>query len=323
MQIHERSTSAPFAQQRFGNLDMAAFTSKVPVKAPPFGFPRRPRVLSPCRSSDRSTPPGEPATRISVGLRRLLRSSAGGEPRTGVVKIRLSEFLPASKLFGVNSFTSLVISLPGPSSRPGGPRARARLLAGAAKPAGVRSPPCAAPFQFRLSTLLWITLAVACWFGGMRAERWLANREAAKHVRTGRPAPPQWLKVQPPVLADLRTRIGTPGPRPAKRCWDPSSPAACSARAPLAACSWRTTGSGTANRWPAHSEIAGAAPAHRATVAQAPLGPGTSGWLVMVGPRVEIRLKSERNPQCGPEVGLALADANSRASWPLYVGLAP
>ncbi|HVC97533.1 MAG TPA: hypothetical protein VND64_27875 [Pirellulales bacterium] len=24
-------------------------------------------------------------------------------------------------------------------------------------------------FQFRLSTLLWTTLAVACWFGGMRA----------------------------------------------------------------------------------------------------------------------------------------------------------
>jgi len=23
-------------------------------------------------------------------------------------------------------------------------------------------------FQFRLSTLLWITLAVACWFGGLR-----------------------------------------------------------------------------------------------------------------------------------------------------------
>jgi len=29
----------------------------------------------------------------------------------------------------------------------------------------------------------------------------------------------------------------------------------------------------------------------------------------MVGPRVEIRLKTERNPQCGPEVCLALADA--------------
>jgi hypothetical protein len=26
--------------------------------------------------------------------------------------------------------------------------------------------------QFRLSTLLWITLAVACWFGGLRYERW-------------------------------------------------------------------------------------------------------------------------------------------------------
>ena len=27
-------------------------------------------------------------------------------------------------------------------------------------------------FQFRLSTLLWITLAVACWFGGMGFEGW-------------------------------------------------------------------------------------------------------------------------------------------------------
>jgi hypothetical protein len=26
--------------------------------------------------------------------------------------------------------------------------------------------------QFRLSTLLWITLAVVCWFGGTRFERW-------------------------------------------------------------------------------------------------------------------------------------------------------
>jgi hypothetical protein len=31
--------------------------------------------------------------------------------------------------------------------------------------------------QFRLSTLLWLTLAVACWFGGMTYERWRADRE--------------------------------------------------------------------------------------------------------------------------------------------------
>jgi hypothetical protein len=31
--------------------------------------------------------------------------------------------------------------------------------------------------QFRISTLLWITLAVACWFGGMRFERWNAERD--------------------------------------------------------------------------------------------------------------------------------------------------
>ncbi|HVC96712.1 MAG TPA: hypothetical protein VND64_23745 [Pirellulales bacterium] len=31
--------------------------------------------------------------------------------------------------------------------------------------------------QFRLSTLLWITLAVACWFGGMRFGRWHIEQE--------------------------------------------------------------------------------------------------------------------------------------------------
>jgi hypothetical protein len=37
--------------------------------------------------------------------------------------------------------------------------------------------------QFRLSTLLWITLAVACFFGGMRVERWRVEREAeAAHL---------------------------------------------------------------------------------------------------------------------------------------------
>jgi hypothetical protein len=29
--------------------------------------------------------------------------------------------------------------------------------------------------QFRLSTLLWLTLAAACWFGGMRLERYRAH----------------------------------------------------------------------------------------------------------------------------------------------------
>ena len=37
-------------------------------------------------------------------------------------------------------------------------------------------------FQFRLSTLLWITLAVACWFGGMwfGAELERSRERAAK-----------------------------------------------------------------------------------------------------------------------------------------------
>jgi len=31
-------------------------------------------------------------------------------------------------------------------------------------------------FQFRLSTLLWITLAVACWFGGRVSREWEIER---------------------------------------------------------------------------------------------------------------------------------------------------
>ena len=45
-------------------------------------------------------------------------------------------------------------------------------------------------FQFRLSTLLWITLAVACWFGGMRFERWMAARNAPE---------PFYPHAQPPA----------------------------------------------------------------------------------------------------------------------------
>jgi hypothetical protein len=39
--------------------------------------------------------------------------------------------------------------------------------------------------QFRLSTLLWLTLAVSCWFGGMRFERWrakLAEKEEPRPI---------------------------------------------------------------------------------------------------------------------------------------------
>jgi len=32
--------------------------------------------------------------------------------------------------------------------------------------------------QFRLSTLLWITLAVACWFGGVKIGDWRERRAA-------------------------------------------------------------------------------------------------------------------------------------------------
>jgi hypothetical protein len=37
--------------------------------------------------------------------------------------------------------------------------------------------------QFRLSTLLWITLAVTCWFGGMRVERWRIECERREWQR--------------------------------------------------------------------------------------------------------------------------------------------
>ena len=52
-----------------------------------------------------------------------------------------------------------------------------------ARPAGGRMAAMFRPrLQFRLSTLLWITLAVACWFGGMRFERWLA-RPRGDHIQ--------------------------------------------------------------------------------------------------------------------------------------------
>jgi hypothetical protein len=39
-------------------------------------------------------------------------------------------------------------------------------------------------FQFRLSTLLWIMLAVACWFGGMAVQRRFDEEE----LRQNRPS---------------------------------------------------------------------------------------------------------------------------------------
>jgi len=38
--------------------------------------------------------------------------------------------------------------------------------------------------QFRLSTLLWITLAVTCWFGGMAWQRRLDLREIESLEKT-------------------------------------------------------------------------------------------------------------------------------------------
>jgi hypothetical protein len=42
-------------------------------------------------------------------------------------------------------------------------------------------------FQFRLSTLLWITLAVACWFGGMAVQREINRRDDRQYDQVRRP----------------------------------------------------------------------------------------------------------------------------------------
>jgi hypothetical protein len=54
--------------------------------------------------------------------------------------------------------------------------------------------------RFRLSTLLWITLAVACFFGGMRVERWRAEceREDLDLMLFGRNGYPLRLGPLPP-----------------------------------------------------------------------------------------------------------------------------
>jgi len=51
--------------------------------------------------------------------------------------------------------------------------------------------------QFRLSTLLWITLAVACWFGGMRYERWRFEQEWRAEVLNG---PIESLPLPGPIV---------------------------------------------------------------------------------------------------------------------------
>jgi len=50
--------------------------------------------------------------------------------------------------------------------------------------------------QFRLSTLLWITLVVACWFGGIVFERW--------RVRAINPMPAEYNphSLNPPDVQD-------------------------------------------------------------------------------------------------------------------------
>jgi hypothetical protein len=58
--------------------------------------------------------------------------------------------------------------------------------------------------QFRLSTLLWLTLAVACFLGGMRAERWLVEYEARNEVLIGvDPRPSRGNKLMRSIAASI------------------------------------------------------------------------------------------------------------------------
>ena len=65
-----------------------------------------------------------------------------------------------------------------------------------------RYPPMPRPrFQFRLSMLFWLTFGVACWFGGMRFERWRAEPERfvlAREARGFHRKPPAPFQAAPP-----------------------------------------------------------------------------------------------------------------------------
>jgi hypothetical protein len=63
--------------------------------------------------------------------------------------------------------------------------------------------------QFGFSTLLWLTLAVACWFGGMRFERWMVERREAEEgqsSQTGAIPLPLEVELEPLGLVDSVAR---------------------------------------------------------------------------------------------------------------------
>jgi len=65
--------------------------------------------------------------------------------------------------------------------------------------------------QFRVSTLFWLTLAMACWFGGMRFERWL-DHFPVDDVRLG---PVTELRN---IEGDSPAYTRNESPIPARRC---------------------------------------------------------------------------------------------------------
>jgi hypothetical protein len=62
--------------------------------------------------------------------------------------------------------------------------------------------------QFRLSTLFWIMLAVACWFGGMRYGQWRAERRFYRNILQTGPVTPDGKPI--PYQRPARIRKSPP-----------------------------------------------------------------------------------------------------------------
>jgi hypothetical protein len=62
--------------------------------------------------------------------------------------------------------------------------------------------------KFRLSTLLLLTLAVACWFGGMRFERWAGEKPVSQILIAGPPSPKMFVVPTPAVIASELEKAG-------------------------------------------------------------------------------------------------------------------
>jgi hypothetical protein len=76
--------------------------------------------------------------------------------------------------------------------------------------------PCPRP-QFRLSTLLWITLAVACLFGGMAVQRRIDRRDLTTDEFEGLMR--DYWERHNPIIADYNEAIESVTNRPARPQW--------------------------------------------------------------------------------------------------------